>query len=228
MESVINVEPRNTHGKGAARKMRKDGRIPGILYGGGAQPLSFSVEPNQLDKTLRSSGAGRNTIFRVKGLNRELLAILKDTQIDPIKRRLIHVDMIEVREDQEVVVAVALELVGKAIGTVEGGILQAVRREVRVACRPLSIPKSIQIDVTELDIGDALHISDIQFPEGTRGADPGHWAVCTVVAPAAEEKPSVAEVAPVEGAVAAAGAVPAEGAAPAAPEEKEKKGKEKD
>jgi large subunit ribosomal protein L25 len=231
MENLINVEPRPTSGKGAVRKIRKAGRLPGVLYGHKQKPLSFSVDPLVLKKTIISSGRGRNTVFRVKGLDRDVLALVKDTQIDPLRRDLVHLDLIEVREDEDVPVEVAVELVGKPLGVVDGGILQPVRRSVRIFCKPLAIPHKIEIDVTPLRIGEAIHVRDVNFPAGTRAAIPGHLTICTVVAPMAEEKPA-AEAAAVEGAVPAEGAAaaaPAEGAAaaPAAPDKKEKKEEKK-
>jgi large subunit ribosomal protein L25 len=230
MEQVISVEPRPTSGKGAARKLRKAGKVPGILYGHQQKPQPFALEPSNLERTMATSGAGRNTVFRVQGLERNVLALVKDIQLDPIKHRLIHLDFVEVREDEEVVVNVAVKLTGKPAGVVDGGILQAVRRELRVFCKPLAIPHQIEVDTTHLHIGDSIHIKDVQFPAGTRPADGGHFTVATCVAPMAEEKvedtaAAAAAAAAVPGAEGApAAAAPAEGA-PAKAEKEEKKGK---
>ena len=105
-QQVIEVEPRTPGGKGDARKLRSEGKIPGVLYGHKEEPLAFSLKPAVLRKQLRASGMGRNTVFQVKGLGREALALLKDAQIDPVRRDLLHVDLLEVRESDRVVVEV--------------------------------------------------------------------------------------------------------------------------
>lgn len=227
-QQVITVEPRASHGKTGARKVRKAGKIPGVLYGHNEKPQSFAIDPHALQKSIASSGAGRNTVLEVSGLERKVLALLKDLQFDPVKHRLIHIDLVEIRETDEVIVEVPVVLEGKPVGVVDGGILQAVRRGLRIYCRPLAIPREIKVDTTPLKIGDSIHIRDVKFPEGTRTADGGHLTVATVVAPAAEEKAedtaaaAAAAAAPgAEGAAAPAAGQAAEEAA--APAKKEKK-----
>lgn len=217
MEEVIKVTPRTPSKKGGARKLRAQGMIPGILYRKGSEAHAFSVDPAEIRKKLMMSGLGRNTVLRVSGLDADALALLKDAQIDPVNRALIHIDLIEVREDDMVEVEVPLEFAGKSKGVVDGGILQAARRFLRVKSKPLAIPEKISIDVTPLEVGQSFHVRDVKLPEGITSADPEHFAVVSVVAPAAEEAPKVEEVA-----AAAAGAVP-EGAAP----ETKEKAKEK-
>src|SRR5688572_13530640 len=136
----IQVERRTESGKKTARKLRKGGKIPGILYGHKQEPVAFTVDPHEVHKKVRASGAGRNTVFKVSGLGRDVLALLKDSQIDPVKRALLHIDLIEIRESDRVVVEVPVELVGKPAGVVAGGVLQAVRRTIAVETSPLSIP----------------------------------------------------------------------------------------
>ena len=185
MEQELQVEPRTGAGKGGARKLRAQGLIPGILYGHKEKALSFSVKPETFERHIRGSGYGRNTVLRVKGLERDAMALLKDTQVDPVRRDLLHIDLIEVRETEEVTVSVPVTYSGRPIGVVEGGLLQIVRRRVPVTCTPLSIPKSIDIDVTEMTIGQTLHVADVQFPEGTRAGCPGAWTLVSVAAPPA-------------------------------------------
>ncbi|MFO0727388.1 MAG: 50S ribosomal protein L25 [Myxococcota bacterium] len=226
MEQVIKVEPRTADGKGGARKLRKSGKLPGILYGHKEKPLSFSVEPRSFEKAIMSSGFGRNTVLRVQGLEREVLALVRDSQIDPVRRSLVHVDLIEVKETEDVEVEVSLEFTGKPVGVTKGGLLQPVRRTLRVATKPTSIPKSIAVDVTNLDLNHTIHVSDITLPAGMKAAIPGHMAVVIVAAPEKEEevapKPEAAAAAAAGGAAAApaaggAAAAPAAGAAAAKP-----------
>lgn len=204
MENVLNVERRNPDGKGGARKLRRSGLIPGVLYGHKEKSLSFAVDPRVLERKVNTSGYGRNTVLKIMGLDREVLALVKTTQVDPLRRTLQHIDLIEVRETEKVEVEVPLEVVGRSKGVFLGGSLQQVRRKVGVNCTPLTIPKSIKIDVTELDLNDTLHISDVNFPEGTTSSYPGSWSILTIAAPA-----MVAEASEDEGEAAAEGAAPA-------------------
>jgi large subunit ribosomal protein L25 len=228
---VIEVKRRDVGGKGLARKVRQNGMIPGVLYGHKQEPVALTVDSNELRKRVKASGMGRNTIFKVAGLGRDIMALLKDVQIDPLKRNPIHVDFVEIRETDRIVVEVPVELEGKPAGVIAGGVLQAVRRTIAVECSPLAIPQKITADVSHLNMNQALHVSDIKFPEGTKSGYPAgtNFAIATVQVPCAEEevKLAVAEGA-VEGAVAAEGAAAEGAAAPAAApaaEEPAKKGK---
>jgi large subunit ribosomal protein L25 len=221
MEQQLHFEPRDTQGKGAARKLRKAGKIPGILYGFKEPPMAFAVEPRALTRTVQASGLGRNTVLRVNGLSRSVLALLKDVQVDPLSHELVHVDLVEVRETVDVAVDVPLTFDGKPVGTVKGGMLQPITRSLRVYAKPLSIPRSISIDVSSLDLNESVHVSDVQLPEGLRHAMPGHTAVIVLVAPeAAEEKTetAAAAAAPAKADPKAAAAKPA--AKPAADKKK--------
>jgi large subunit ribosomal protein L25 len=217
-QHVIEVERRTADGKGAARKMRRTGKIPGVLYGHKQDAVSISVDPAPLKKAIKTSGMGRNTVFNVKGLDREIIALVKDVQIHPLRRDIVHLDFVEIRETDRIVVDVPVELVGKPQGVIDGGILQAVRRAIAVVCSPLNIPKMIPVEVSHLLMGQAVHISDVKFPEGTKSGYTGNFAIATVQAPKAEVEAVAAPVEGAEGVVAegAEGAAPAEGAAAAA------------
>lgn len=209
---VIEVERRKADGKGAARKVRQGGKIPGVLYGHKQEPVTFTTNPHTLRKSLKVSGMGRNTVFTVKGLDRELKALLKDVQVDPVHRHVLHIDLVEVRDTDRITVDVPVELVGKPVGVTAGGVLQSVRRAIAVECSPISIPRLIQIDVSHLLMGQAIHISDVKFPEGTKSGYTGNFAIASVQAPRTEqvETQAAAEGAPAAGA-AEGGAAAAEG-----------------
>jgi large subunit ribosomal protein L25 len=236
---VIELKRREKSGKTSARKDRQAGRVPGILYGHKQEPIAFTCDPHDLQKKVRASGAGRNTVFQVKGLDRELLALVKDAQTHPLRHTLLHIDLIEIRESDRVIVEVPVELVGKPEGVIAGGVLQAVRRTIAVETSPIAIPQKITVDVSHLHLNQALHVNDIKFPEGTKSGYPAgtNFAVATVQPPRAEEevKPAAVEgavegaVPGAEGAAAAPGAAatPGAAAAPAADAKKEKGGKEK-
>ncbi|MCK6551548.1 50S ribosomal protein L25/general stress protein Ctc [Myxococcota bacterium] len=214
-QQVIKVEQRNESGKGAARRARRAGKIPGVLYGHKQAPVSLSLDPNELKKRVKASGLGRNTVFKVEGLGREVLALLKDAQTDPLKRTVLHVDFVEVRESDRVVVEVPFELTGKPVGVTAGGVLQVVRRTVALECSPLAIPAKLSFDVTNLGLNEALHVDDVKLPEGTKSVG-GNYAIATIHAPReVEERPAAAEGA-AEGAAAAEGGDAKAAAKPAA------------
>lgn len=209
---VVEVETRVSGGKGAARKLRAKGNIPGVLYGHKEAPQPIALDPVKLKKTLRDSGMGANTLLRLKGLSRDVLCLIKDTQVEPVKRNLLHIDLIEVRETETVTVLVPLEFTGKPAGVTAGGELGIARRSLAVKCSPVAIPKVIVLDVSGLQLGQTLHVSDVKFPEGTSSGFDGRLAIASVRAPRAEKVEAAAEATPAEGAAAA----PAEGAAAAA------------
>jgi large subunit ribosomal protein L25 len=207
----LEVNLREATGKSGARKLRAAGAIPAVVYGGGKESLALSVDERALGAVLRR---GTNQIIDLKGGDgfNGRLVLLKDYQRDPLSRRVMHCDFYEVDTKQKIDVQVPIVVTGKSKGVEQqGGVLDVVQREVAVKCLPLAIPDSLTIDVSELDIGDALHISDLVLPEGVElMTDPGHTLV-HVTAPRIEEEPEAeAEELAAEG-VAVEGEAPAEG-----------------
>ncbi len=210
-EHALSAEARGGIGKGVARKLRAAGRIPAVLYGKGRSGESISVDPVLLERLLHTSDSGMNTLIDLSVDGRTSTVLLKDLQRDPIRGRYLHADFFEVDLAQELQVAVPLNFVGKAKGLEFGGIVEHPLREVEVACLPQAIPDSIEVDVTELGIGDALHVRDLQAPAGVRVVSDADLAVALVEQPAVAEEPTAEEeAAPVE-----------EGAEPAAEAPKE-------
>jgi large subunit ribosomal protein L25 len=209
--SKVNVEVRKQSGKGAARKVRASGKVPGVLYGNKGEPIAVTFDEKTLLQSLDKERR-RNTVFSLTvagdGKNEQVTAMIRDAQIDPLSRRLVHVDFLRVDLDQDVTVTVPLILTGKAIGTVNGGNLHQSMHAILIAAKPAAIPTKLEVDVTALDIGNALHVSDLKLAAGVRALLDPKEAIASVVAPKAEK--AEAEAAPVEG------AVPAEGAAAAA------------
>jgi large subunit ribosomal protein L25 len=215
--SKVSVDVRKQTGKGGARKVRAGGKVPGVLYGHKSGPISVAFDEktllHSLDKERR-----RNTVFTLtvagEGKNEQVTAMIRDAQIDPMSRRLMHVDFLRVDLDKEVHVTVPLLLTGKAVGSVNGGQLHQSMHAILIAAKPAAIPTKLEVDVTPLEIGMALHVSDLKLAAGVRALLDPKEAIASVVAPKAEKVE--AEAAPVEGAVPAEGAAAAEGAAPAA------------
>lgn len=222
----LNVSLRTDKGKGYARRLRSQGLVPGICYGTLLEaPLPIVIDPKALKKALDPEKR-HNTVINltVQGANgagnRELVAMLKDFQVGIIRRDVTHVDLIAIDPHQEVEIEVPIVLVGKPKGAVDGGQTHIVRREMTVSAKPADIPAKLELDISGLEIGDALHISDIVFPAGVEAVDAVELAVVTLVAPEKEEKPTE-EVAATEAAPAAKGDdKKAAAAKPAAKEEK--------
>jgi large subunit ribosomal protein L25 len=228
----VNVEIRPGTGKGGSRKVRAAGKVPGVVYGRKSEPLAVTFDEKELLSSLDKEKR-RNTVLQLAIGNgaEEVTAMVRDAQVNPLSRRLIHVDFLRVDLNEEVHVTVPLVLTGKAVGTTNGGNLHQSMHTVQIAAKPAAIPNKLEVDVSALDIGDALHVSDLKLGEGVRVLLDAREAVASVVAPKAEK--AEAEVAaPVEGAVpaegAAAGAAPAAGgaAAPASGGDKKGGGKE--
>jgi len=219
MDTVeITIERRDGQGKGAARRLRAGGKVPGILYGPKRSTTSIVVAADEFErKVAHLEGAHLIRLLHPGGSDPDLhdrMVLVREMQVHPVSGRALHADFYEVDLTERLTVAVTLHFVGKAVGVVNGGILQPILREVDVECLPTEIPEFIEIDVAALDIHDAIHAADLTLPEGvTLVGDPTRTVV-TVLPPSIETKPG--EVA---GEAAAAAAPTAEGAAaPAAPE----------
>src|SRR6185312_2261704 len=228
----VNVEVRTGLGKGGSRKVRAAGKVPGVVYGRKVEPIAVTFNEKELLTSLDKEKK-RNTVLQLSisngGKSEEVTAMVREAQVNPLSRRLVHVDFLRVDLDTEVHVTVPLLLTGKAVGLTNGGNLHQSMHVIAIAAKPAAIPTKLEADVTALDIGDALHVRALLDPRE---------AIASVVAPKAEKVE--AEAAPVEGAVPAEGAAaapaaggaaaPAAGgkggaAAPAAAGKEEKKGK---
>ena len=210
----VSVELRHARGKEGAHKVRAAGKVPGVLYGRSAPPVAVSVDGRLLVKAM-DKDKRRNTVFTLTltadGKSEEVTAMIKDAQIDPISQTLIHVDFLRVAMDQDVHVTVPLSLVGKAVGVVNGGQLHQSMHVLSVAAKPGAIPTKIEVDVSGLNIGEAVHVSDLKLAAGLRALIDPKEAVASVVAPKAEKVEAAAT--PVEGAAPAADAAAGDKAA---------------
>ena len=183
MENNLNVEPREANKKGGARKLRRTGKIPGVLYGHKEKALSLSVDPYILRKKMTASGFGRNTVLNLTGLEREVMVLLKDTQVDPVRRDLLHVDFIEVREDEQVTVKIPVVFEGRAKGVRAGGRQIVLKRELKVRTQPLNIPKQLVVDVTDFAVAHNCYAESIALPEGVTLASPAKDNLLTILPP---------------------------------------------
>ena len=188
---VLTAEFRDAIGKEKAKKLRLKGLIPAIFYGPRSQTIPLVIDSKELAKALQTE-AGENVLIDLdlrKGAQSDRkVVMLKDIQIDPLQRGTLHTDFYEVTMDEEVTVEVPVHLIGKPEGTKVGGILEQVRRVIQIQCLPGDIPKSIDIDVSHLNIGDSIHVQDIHV-EKARIISDTNFTIATVVPPAVEEKP---------------------------------------
>ena len=188
----LTARRRDGSGKGFARRLRREGLVPGIIYGGTA-PVPVALDPRNVMRLVRDQ-TGSVALLNIKldGDPTHRAAIIRDLQYDPVSEALLHVDLQEVSMDRAITVTVAIHPVGEAAGVKEqGGILQMILREVQVSCLPGQIPQRIDADVSALMIGNVVTVANLVAPEGVRILnDPGQ-AVVTVSAPMAEEVAAV-------------------------------------
>ena len=177
----VQAKPRDGRGKNDARRTRRAGMVPITVYGGGAETVSAVAQLSDLAAILRSE-AGRNTIFtiEVEGFG-ESEVMFHDRQIDPVRGRLIHADLTRLVKGQKIEVTVPLHLIGEPIGVKEKqGVLEQTLREIQIRCEPREIPDTLDVDVSNLDVHDTLHVSDIKVSEAIEILTDAEFVIATV------------------------------------------------
>ena len=205
-EYQLAAEPRTDTGKGAARRVRASGRVPAVLYGHGIKPEPLSVDARDFTQALRSGGA--NTLLQLQFGSDRHLALAREIQRHPVRGTYIHVDFLVVRRGEKVTVSVPVHLVGDAPGVVQGGILDQDLHQLSVEAEVTAVPESIEGDVSGLQIGDVLRVSELKVPSGATILDDLEASVVSVIAPTVERVEAEVEAAEGE---AAAGEGAAEG-----------------
>jgi large subunit ribosomal protein L25 len=189
-EIVLSVESRQDLGKNGARRLRRSGRIPGIVYGAGQEPMAVGLDPKSLLAIMHSQ-TGANTLFFLEldgKRDSHTRLIIHDVQYDPVSDRPVHVDLSRVRMEQEMRVKVPVQVEGVAKGVkLEGGILDFITRDIEVMCLPANIPDHIRIDVSELGIGDSIKVAQLPKVEGYRILTEPERTVVVVAAPVEEK-----------------------------------------
>jgi len=192
----LQVQERESRGSAESRRLRKQGLIPGVLYGRGKQPHAICIPERELRRVLTGQG-GLHAILDVvlEGQKTTHPSILKDYQQHPVRGGLLHVDLQEVRLDQPIQARVVVELVGEPVGVTEGGVLSQVNREITVEALPMEIPEHLELDVTGMAIGDTLRLADMTEREGVRYLDdPEETVLATVTMPTRIVEPEPEEV----------------------------------
>ena len=201
------AEYRNDQGKGASRRLRRDGKVPAILYGGGSDPRSLALDHTKLQLMLDNERF-YTTILSIKVGSDNQSAILRDIQRHPYRNQIVHIDFQRVRDDEKLRVSVPFHFVNQATAPgvkTQGGIVSHLRNEVEISCFPKDLPEYIEVDMGAMQLNDALHLSDIKAPAGVEFVDLTHDrdpSIVSIHSPRAEE---AAEAAP----AAEAGAAPA-------------------
>jgi large subunit ribosomal protein L25 len=192
----LTIEARDTTGKGPARRLRRAGRVPAIIYGG-ASPVKISVDPRDVYRLIHGHEGGTQLLQVTFGTTSDKrMAIIRDMQFDPVSEDLVHVDLQEVAMDRPIQVSVPLRPVGEAKGVKDSaGIFEMILREVQVLCLPAAIPEVIPVDVSNLGIHDVFAVRDLVAPEGVRILNDSGQAIATVAPPAAEEATAAAATA---------------------------------
>jgi large subunit ribosomal protein L25 len=176
-------------GNGPARVLRRDKKIPAVLYGPGIQPMLLTVNVPDLEKVIKDSKTDQVLVNLIveNGGSVTKSAMIKDMQVDPVSNSFVHVDFYEIAMDRKINVMVPIRTIGNAAGVEVGGLLQIIRRELEVSCLPHHIPEVIEIDVTDLNIGDSIHVQEIGLPEHVDIATEANFTVLTVGSQKTEE-----------------------------------------
>jgi large subunit ribosomal protein L25 len=189
----LEVQVRDAHGSAEVRRLRKQGLVPGVIYGGGKDPAAICVPERTLRKALTGSGglhAILDVIVQGDGKADPRPAILKEYQQDVMSGRVSHIDLHQVRLDRPIQASIVVQLVGESVGAKEGGVLSQVSREINVEALPMEIPEHIDADVSPMEIGDTLRLADIPAIEGvTFLDDPEETVLATLTSPSVFEEP---------------------------------------
>ncbi|HYR26893.1 MAG TPA: 50S ribosomal protein L25 [Thermoanaerobaculia bacterium] len=195
----MEVSKRDTTGKEIAKKLRRDGKVPAVVYGGHRDPVAITVDRKSVSELIQKSEHGIRSVFLLKmaGTDQQRHAMIKEVTIDPMTRKMTHIDFVRVVMDEKVKVTVPVHINGTAIGVKEGGLLDFQVRELHVECLPNAIPDSIEVDVTALGSHDYLRVKDVTAPEGVRIMDDPERVVVGVTHAKVEAAPEGTEAAAV-------------------------------
>jgi len=180
----LSISPRTPEGSRATRRLRRSGRVPGVLYGGGAEPIAFSAD----ERELRHALAGRGAVLEVIADGKATPAVLKSAQYHPVRGATMHVDLLRVNLSVAIAAIVPLELVGSddAPGVKSGGVLEHITRELNIEALPTEIPEAITFDVSAMDINDTVTLADVAVPAGVTLLDDPETVVATLTPPRVE------------------------------------------
>lgn len=187
MEIKIKGEMRESFGKNAARRLRREGKVPANLYGTEAKNVALALDKKDIFQILRSE-SGENTIFKVSYDSKTRDVMIKEVQINPANDELLHVDLILISMDKEIRVMVPFVLIGEAVGVkAEGGFVDFVTREAEIECLPRAIPENIEVDISGLHLHQSVKVEDVPPPEGAKWLSEPETVIAMIHAQAKEE-----------------------------------------
>jgi large subunit ribosomal protein L25 len=199
-EVTLEVSRREGTGKEIAKKLRRDGKVPAVVYGGHKESVAITVDRKAVSELVQKSEHGIRSVFLLKmaGTDQQRHAMIKEITINPISRKMEHIDFVRVVMDEKIKVTVPVHIVGTAIGVKEGGLLDFQVREVHIECLPTAIPDSVDVDVTPLGSHDYYRVKDLKLPEGAKVLDDPERVVVGVTHARAEVSDATAEAAVAE------------------------------
>jgi large subunit ribosomal protein L25 len=181
----LSATPRSERGKGAARALRRAGRVPGIVYGHAREPQPLAIDTRELDRLLGQISA-ENTIVDLVVSGRTARTLIREIQRHPFRRQVLHIDFQELVAGEKVTVRIPLVLTGVPVGVrAEGGVLDQTLRDLEIEVDPVNMPNHIDVDVTNLEIGSSVHVSDLVLPPGVESLTEGDTTICVCSAPRA-------------------------------------------
>lgn len=190
----LKAELRKESGKGAARRMRREGRIPAVIYGRGEDTRSLSVDAHEFEVLMRHVSLDNTLIdLNIKGKRGVVKALVGEVQTHPFKPAVLHVDFLQIHAGETVRVQIPVKLEGTPEGVKEGGVLQHVLQDLEITCLAEDIPESIVVDISALAIGDSIHVYDLEIPEGVELEIDESRTVALVAAPRVIEEPEPEE-----------------------------------
>jgi large subunit ribosomal protein L25 len=191
----FNVKPRTTKGDGAAKALRREGNAPAVLYGAKSDPVLLTVNSHAMEQLLKTASIGQTLLnVQIEGFDSPKPAIIKEMQRNVLTGEILHVDFYEVDMNRKIRVQIPITTTGKCKGVELGGMLQIIRREVEVLCYPNQIPDDITVDITDIDVGESVHVEDLPLAEGLEIPHEANFTLLTVLAAkAAEEEEELEE-----------------------------------
>jgi len=187
-QASLTALKREGKGKEVCKKLRREGKIPGIIYGPGLTPIAIAVNYNEFER-LYNRYKGETVLFLIEvknGESKRYQCILKEFQRHPVTDGFVHLDFYAVSSDKPIELEIPIEFTGRPVGLTKGGVLEVFLHELTVECLPTAIPDKIVVDISHLDLGESLHVRDIKVPEGVKIKDRPEETVCTIVAEAEE------------------------------------------
>jgi len=185
----LKASQREAVGNGPARVLRREGSIPAILYGPKTEPIKLAISKLDLEPIFKTGAVAQQVLnLDIDGVGSSRKVMIKEIQKHPVSHNLLHLDLYEVTMDQKIKVMVPVMTTGKSVGVEMGGMLQIIRRELEVLSRPDAIPENITVDITDLDIGDSLHVEDLELEADVEIPAEVNFTILTVLAPKAEEE----------------------------------------